>query len=136
MTAPGMGPGADDVVCPFCRSADVAHGAHWETLLGAVGGTDPNHHQFACTCLGCAREFTKEWCRQRVCYSSDRRLVRGYPVCFERYENDPRAALCPHNNQRGDGDRVVCTACGRDGRQMAEELAENERAWRAANEVT
>lgn len=133
-----MSSGADDVVCPFCRGSNVARISHQQTELGSLDGTDPNHHWLVCRCVDCGdRGFTKEWCRQRVCYSSGRRLVRGYPVCFERYENDPRLGLCEHPNQKYDAEQgVTCTACGKDGRQMAEELAENERAWRAANEVT
>lgn len=103
---PGMRPGAEDITCPYgcAGEPNIQREGHEMTLLGSLSPTvDPNHHWLYCRCLACGREFTKEWRMDRVCYSvlqaaKQPKLLRGAPVCWERFDNDPRPkgdASCP-----------------------------------------
>jgi hypothetical protein len=97
---PGMRPGREDVICPFgCVGAEIKQHGEESTCLGHTGGPedDPNHVWLRCNCLGCGRAFQKEWkwCEKRACYSADRVLLKGQPICYERYKNDPRPSDPP-----------------------------------------
>jgi hypothetical protein len=115
----GMHPGPEDVVCPYgcVGDPDIERGDHERTLVGSLRGTDPNHHWLSCRCRRCGRSFTKEWKRDRVCYSATQsgklpRLLRRAPVCFEEYENDPRAGQCRHLSMSCEHGRWRCNNCG------------------------
>jgi hypothetical protein len=118
-TEPGMSPGVDDIVCPYgcVGEPKIKRGGHKYTLLGSMGGPDPNHHWLHCRCLACERDFCKEWKRELVCYSmfqTDKlpRLLRGAPVCFEEFENDPRKGQCRHSHMNCVGGKWHCVDCG------------------------
>lgn len=119
MIEPGLTPGADDVVCPYgCVGAPhIERHGETVTLLGSITGSDPNHHWLDCTCLTCGRSFTKEWRYQFVCYSVPQpgklpKLLRGSPVCYEEFENDPRKGQCAHNRVSYEDGKWKCDDCG------------------------
>lgn len=83
-------PGAPHVCPNGCAGPFRTHGKG-STLLGWVGGLDPNHWTEECSCEACGARFTKEWVwarnhgrpwysvregGRRICY-------HGEPACCE-----------------------------------------------------
>lgn len=76
--------------CPYCRTRDVQRSNLYTTLVG--GGTgiddDPNHTHESIYCNVCAEKSVRETCSGNVWYTSQNKVLRGIPNCFEKYIYD------------------------------------------------
>lgn len=76
----------DGLICPFgCDNSSIKNYGTETTLIGWIGGEDPNHQKTYGECLKCNQKFTKHFiiAGRKVWYEKGGHVLLGKPGCCE-----------------------------------------------------
>ena len=72
--------------CPYCGSKKTKIELGSQTLVGYLGKKDNvNHYWDNGHCEGCLKEWTVEYVGKNTWLTSNQKILRGIPSCFENY---------------------------------------------------